>query len=105
MENVRPEVKWFAEQMEKRLAENDWQPGWKHADVFHLYEKLKHNTVHLYLALRRFTEEMRIDCFGEDFYAERERVIKQATDVANFAMMLADIARETIYDKRVTGDF
>ena len=42
---LRPSVRWFAEQMELQLRENDHKPGWKHASKAHLYGRLREETL------------------------------------------------------------
>lgn len=77
---IRDEVKWFAEEMEKSLRENDWKGGWKDCSIGWLIVKLAEEVGEL------ATMFINAD-LGE------QEVIKEATDVANVAMMIADIAR------------
>ena len=37
---LRAEVRWFAEQMELRLQENDWKGGWHNDGPAPLYGRL-----------------------------------------------------------------
>lgn len=74
--DVREEVKWFAGEMEKKLRKNDWRPEWKDAEPEYLLD-LFHGHV------RKFEQSL---CDGNE-----EKVTQDAADVANFAMMLADI--------------
>ncbi len=75
---VRPAVKWFAEQMEAALKRNDHKGGWLQDDWDELYDRIKDET-----------KELKKEC--EKLYQDDEKIIKEAADVANFAMMIADI--------------
>ena len=75
---LRPEVRWFAEQMELQLQANDWKGGW-HND----------GTAPLYGMLREEMHELEYAMFPR-WVKEAERIILEAADVANFAMMIAD---------------
>lgn len=76
---MREDVKWFAEQMESKLQENDHKGGWEECDPFWLLDRLKEEIFELKLSMAR---------------QENEDVIKECADVANFAMMIADKARK-----------
>ena len=78
---LRPEVQWFAEQMERTLRKNDHKGGWQVDSSGALLTRLKEETEELQAALIQ----------GQDIAPEYS--IKEAADVANFAMMLADNAR------------
>ena len=62
---LRPTVKWFAEQMEAKLRENDWKGGWQ-ALNFRLSESI-----------------------GTKNHDYRE-FLAECADVSNFMMMIAD---------------
>jgi hypothetical protein len=76
---LRPEVQWFAQQMELTLRANDHKGGWNEMSPRELATRLNEEVYELELA----------------YYAGRnaERVIREASDVANFAMMIADNIR------------
>lgn len=76
---VRPEVAWFAEQMELQLRANDHKGGWQGHESGELFDRLHEETDEL------------AECLGDNEYTED--TVKEAADVANFAMMLADNAR------------
>ena len=78
---LRPEVRWFAEQMELRLRENDWKGGWHNERLGTLCAKLRIELSEL----ERFLFPRR--------ELELERITSEAADVANFAMMIADNAQ------------
>lgn len=71
---LRPEVKWFAENMERKLRDNEHKGGWKVMTARELWKRVDDE-------LKELTE-----CEDEDFEDE-------AADVANFLMMLCDIRR------------
>ena len=74
----RASVLWFSGEMEKTLRDNDAKGGWGQCGHRWLLERL-----------RQETDELESAMLTPDNQAE---VIKEATDVANFAMMIADIA-------------
>lgn len=80
--SCRPCVQRFAIEMERQLAANDHKPGWESDTQESLLKRLDEETIEL----------------AEELYSpEREgsKVIKEAADVANFAMMIAEIERAT----------
>lgn len=84
MLGVRVEVAAFALLMEKRLAEKDAEMGgnsWKQSTAMNL----RHYPSLYADALRSAVELERYDAFSQ------ELVARKAADVANFAMMIADV--------------
>ncbi len=79
--DVRPEVAWFAEQMEKRLRANDHKGGWKHEHLFWLLGKLMEEVGEV------------ADCIVNR-HGTKAAIISEAADVGNLALMIADNARE-----------
>lgn len=76
---IRPEVQWFAEQMELALRDNDYKGGWGGMSYRQLKSRLDEEVCEVELA----------------YYAghNTERLIRETADVANFAMMIADNSR------------
>ena len=72
---LRPEVRRFSEVMERRLRENDYKGGWKDCDYSYLTRRLQEEIDELHIA---------VQCKSLDL------IPKEAADVANFAMMIAD---------------
>lgn len=72
----RPEVRAFADLMEAKLRENDHKPGWKRDHPADLMDRLKEELAELHDAL---------------FAGDLELIGPEAADVANFAMMIADV--------------
>jgi NTP pyrophosphatase (non-canonical NTP hydrolase) len=73
----RPEVRAFALLMEAELAKHDDRPGWKNEDIDGLAECLD--------------EEVRELTVARLANADAETIGQEAADVANFAMMIADV--------------
>jgi len=76
-QGCRPVVKWFAEQMEAALKRNDHKSGWLNDDWDELHDRILDETKELYRECGKFSKD-------------EEKIIKEAADVANFAMMIAD---------------
>lgn len=80
---IRQEILWFAKQMEEKLKANDHKPGWKDDSFDVLLERLKEECLELRSTVY----------FGlEKGLCNESEVVKEAVDVANFAMMIADNA-------------
>lgn len=75
----RPEVAWFAGIMEERMRANDHKGGWRGDRPADLMLRLYQEAAELY-------EEIR-----PGYSTVPSRVEKEAADVANFAMMIADV--------------
>jgi len=78
-ETVRDCVQQFAQQMEQTLKDNDYKGGWDHMSPLELLNRLKEETSELADALEG---------------GEESASIKEAIDVANFAMMIFNIIKE-----------
>lgn len=75
---LRPEVAAFAQATEARLRANDHKPGWKGDDPGRLMERL-----------REEVDEVRDELSPTS--RSREYIAAECADVANFAMMIADV--------------
>jgi len=77
--NIRPTLTWFTKCMEEKLKENDHKGTWIgcHPDW-------------LFYRLAQEVEELQETLF---FTSSSEQIIREAADVANFAMMIADVVR------------
>ena len=51
--DLRPEVQWFAEQMELQLRANDHKGGWQGDTYMALLTRLKEETDELYECIKR----------------------------------------------------
>ncbi len=76
---LRPCVDWFAQQMERVLRQNDHKGGWDEMFFNDLIDRLHEEVSEL-----------------ENCGCKPRRVIKEAADVANFAMMIADQHRDLV---------
>ena len=77
---LRPELQWFAEKMEETLQANDWKNGWKVMSSEEILERLEEELDELGVAMFSIQPSAR-------------DIIKEATDVANFAMFIAYIMK------------
>jgi NTP pyrophosphatase (non-canonical NTP hydrolase) len=86
----RPEVRAFADLMEAKLRENDWKGGWKGDTDLDLFERLGEESAELLAALHRHAKRL---MWGDSWVMEDTvpRVGRETADVANFAMMIADV--------------
>lgn len=80
---MREVVALFANRMEQVLHENDWKGGWKHQGG---------SCSVVYLLKRLVDERMELSRELHKEQPDLHRVTKEAVDIANFAMMIADIA-------------
>jgi hypothetical protein len=86
-EALRPEVAAFARLMEQKLRENDHKGGWDQESKHWLLGRLKEETSELDNAICDWA------CTKIGSQGEREATVvvgREAADVANFAMMIAD---------------
>ena len=74
---MREQMQWFAEQMESKLKENDHKGGWDNCGIVWLRNRLVEEVEELSSAMEA----------GHN---------SEASDVANFAMMIADKARKRL---------
>lgn len=77
----RPEVMRFARQMEYILRDNDYKGGWNNMSMDELYYRAREEMRELREALDRWMDD--------DGYI---LITKEAADVANYMLMIADIA-------------
>lgn len=84
---MRESVKKFAELMEQTLQENDHKGGWEQEDFDYLFDRLTQERRELRSMFYR-------PCSMWDLQLRpsksKEQAIKEAIDVANFCMMIAD---------------
>lgn len=85
LEDLRPEVKWFALLMEETLRKHDESKGgvdgWRKCSGGYLSFRLKEETKELVAELALCSHSP---------HEIIEGVVAEAVDVANFAMMIAD---------------
>lgn len=88
----REEVLWFAKQMERKLRANDHKGHWSNCDDLYLKRRLREETNELIDAVNRLKSYRRTS--PDDVAWAARMVIREAADVANFAMMIADNSRQ-----------
>lgn len=82
----RPEVVGFADLMERQLRANDHKPGWKDDEPFDLQERVEQEAAELSTAVAEWERHT-----GHTEAALSRAVGREAADVANMAMMVADV--------------
>ena len=87
---LRPEVRWFAEQMELKLIENNWKGGWQDKQTSYLFQRLEEESSELADALFLYGASNR--------HNGGNRAIQEAVEIANFAMMVATNIAHEIYN-------
>lgn len=100
---VRKEVEWFASVMEGVLQDNDERGGWSKCSMFWLLERIEEQVK----SAREAVVELSVKRFeGLEAGNEFRVLIKEAADIANFAMMVADRAQKIYWkvDKAVDCD-
>lgn len=88
---LRQEVWLFAQAMEAKLRANDHKGGWKNERPRELMRRLREEVAELGDLVPHMLDE----CGAEELAKFRVRVmavLAEAADVANFSMMLADVA-------------
>jgi len=103
---LRPEVQAFAEMMEAKLQENAHKGGWKGCTTAYLSRRCGNELEELRSVVQRLHAWMRDNTFpsgrgpsltdNADLSAE---IGREAADVANFAMMLADVCGALVRQK------
>src|SRR5262245_28744819 len=99
MLELRREVAAFAQLMEQKLRENDKKGGWKHCETAYLSRRCGNELEELRTRVKRGHDWMRrmwsrpnargpYSLSGSTFATE---IGLEAADVANFAMMIADV--------------
>lgn len=84
---LRPEVEAFAQAMERELRANDHKPGWGKDNPWDLQRRLLEEAKELE------------DAWGNKFLTGLE-ILAEAADVANFAMMIADVCGALAFDAK-----
>ena len=86
--SLRPSVAWFAAQMEMKLRKyDDEKDGWEHCTFNHLFSALKGEIAELRDAWGPFGL-----CEDDTLSDLKDKVVEEAADIANYAMMIADTA-------------
>ncbi len=98
----RPSVAWFAGHMELVLRSHDQQKGgqesWRRTAQTHLLSRLRGEVCELSGAVR--THHLAASDGKQE--SKTYRVVREAADVANFAMMIADSVAREVEDANVS---
>jgi NTP pyrophosphatase (non-canonical NTP hydrolase) len=86
----RPAVLRFARLMEAQLREHDDRPGWQDCTLDWLYGRMVEEAEELREAIERAPGQRR-GSVSDDWREDYQRAREEAADVANFAMMIADV--------------
>lgn len=79
---IKNSVSWFSSLMTNELMKHLSRPGWKHECIAYLEDRLG--------------EEIAELCDAIESNQPKDVVEKEAADVANFAMMIADVYRQKV---------
>lgn len=101
----RPAVLWFAEQMETKLRANDHKGGWLGIGMEYAQRRMRQEALDLEAAIAEYSQYNADGSLKTDQQelAARHRIILEAADVANFAMMIADEWRPRVTGGTVTN--
>lgn len=98
MENeINEKVDWFSEKMKQELLENIYKGGWGDCNLLWLNTRLLEEAGELSRLLARFHRPDGGAISGENTTVKR-RAIEEAADIANFAMMIADVLQAELRD-------
>ena len=82
MRPIRPELAAFAMEMEDVLQENDHKTGWDEMSIHQLFSRIKNEFEELQREYILYTRPI-------DGVDRKDRLRKEAIDVANFCMFLS----------------
>ena len=86
---MRKEVKQFAKQMEIKLRENDHKGGWSNCRLKDLWGMIGIEIHELLWELH----ECNVNSISENITKNgAQKITRECADIANFAMMISDIA-------------
>lgn len=85
-EHLRPEVLRFALIMERQLRANDAKPGWDGDAADDLFARAEEELIELGAVLRASRDP-------NDARMRRREIAREAADIANFCMMIADVSQ------------
>lgn len=88
---LRPEIEAFAQMMERVLRDNEHKGGWSKCEPFWLLRRLFQETDELTLAISEHLGRTLFPPRSLDSAPRKHELAREAADVANFAMMIADV--------------
>lgn len=83
----RASINWFSSKMEEILSENDYKGGWDHLHFKYLFDMMRLELDELLIAYHE------IDYWKLLSEEDKNKLICECVDIANFAMMIADNVR------------
>ena len=89
--DLRPEVLSFAHLMEAQLRANDHKPGWKGEFASDLFPRISEEAEELRDAIEQHSKQLNWGDMALYLPEWTVKVGSEAADVANFAMMIADV--------------
>ncbi len=92
LDMMREPLLWFSRIMEERLKENDHKGGWSNESTLDLWNALNREAVELRTAIED-------DVHGHNpagSIPTPEAIVREAADVANFALFVADNQRKRL---------
>ena len=89
MEEIRPSVQRFAEEMEAVLRDNDYKGGWDDCSIHYLVKKLREEVDELEDALEVECPQ----CGHRRTNGHNHDPEKETVDIGNVAMMIRDNVR------------
>ena len=90
MNIVEPRLRWFVRQMKEKLKQNEYKSDWR-----------KLSTKKNMKAIKDELRELSFELFGYDEnFNNGDSVIDECADVANRAMMLADLVKSQYKGKK-----
>ncbi len=91
----RPKLNWFIENMEGRLEENDHKGDWSDMYMMELLTFIYNKEVKLEDSVLEDLNPENVEVNGRK--ENLRQIVKRSADVANFAMMIADIAQTRLH--------
>lgn len=86
--DLRQVVKWYACKMEQVLRKNDWKEGWDKMSLLDLMARLGQESDELYNEIQA--------CVDHPNIINLSQGVKEAVDVANFSMFIADVLAQRL---------
>ena len=98
---MRESVQKFAESMEQVLQENDYKGGWQQEDFAYLWNRLLDEIAEL----KKRLEKAKLLQNKEVILSipNKNEILKEAVDIANFCMMIVDNVGN-LYDRKEVGN-
>lgn len=90
----------FQGEMWRKLIKNAHKGGWSDADPFELLGRAEDELNELREALNRWNMEVTLGSNQGQIAVTAEKVAKEAADVGNFVMMVADVVGGLKYERR-----